>query len=245
MTKASDNEFPSVLFDEQGSTPTTPATGFWRLYTKSDGLYIVDDAGATTGPFISSAGSGIPATIFDAKGDIIAASAADTAARVAVGANGAVLEAASGASAGVQWDYPPGYEYDYAEFTSIVTPTATSEATANTVVTGNAVSYDGSTVVFIEFFCPFANPDSNAAGRDLTLVLYDGSSSIGKLSYEQTQANSQAYYFTPRLGRRLTPSAASHTYSIRAYVSAGTGQVGAGAGGSGNNVPGFIRITKV
>lgn len=49
------------------------------------------------------AGSGIAPTILDAKGDIIAASAADTAARLAVGANGAVLMAASGQSTGLRW----------------------------------------------------------------------------------------------------------------------------------------------
>jgi hypothetical protein len=58
MTRASDNEFPSVLLDEQASAPTTPATGFWRVYAKSDGLYIVDDAGAETGPFGAGGGSG-------------------------------------------------------------------------------------------------------------------------------------------------------------------------------------------
>jgi hypothetical protein len=47
--------------------------------------------------------TGIPATIFDAKGDIIAASAADTADRLAVGANDLVLSAASGETTGLKW----------------------------------------------------------------------------------------------------------------------------------------------
>lgn len=58
--KASDNEFPSVLLDEQASAPTTPASGFWRLYAKATGLFMVDDAGGETGPFSTGAGSGIP-----------------------------------------------------------------------------------------------------------------------------------------------------------------------------------------
>lgn len=45
----------------------------------------------------------IPASIVDAKGDLIAGTAADTVARVAVGANGLVLTAASGEAAGVKW----------------------------------------------------------------------------------------------------------------------------------------------
>jgi hypothetical protein len=48
-------------------------------------------------------GSGIEATIFDAKGDIIAASAADTAAKLTAGTNGQILMAASGETTGLDW----------------------------------------------------------------------------------------------------------------------------------------------
>jgi hypothetical protein len=52
--KAEDNEFPSILLDDQGSAPATPASGFSRIFSKSDGLYIVDDAGGVTGPMAAS-----------------------------------------------------------------------------------------------------------------------------------------------------------------------------------------------
>lgn len=44
--------------------------------------------------------------LVDAKGDLIVATAADTPARLAVGANGRVLTADSGASTGVSWQVP-------------------------------------------------------------------------------------------------------------------------------------------
>ena len=54
------------------------------------------------------AGGGIPAAIIDAKGDLIAGTAADTAARLAVaGTNGYVLAAASGETTGLIWQPAP------------------------------------------------------------------------------------------------------------------------------------------
>ena len=48
----------------------------------------------------------LPVTIFDAKGDLLAGSAADTAARVAVGTDGQVLTADTASAAGVKWATP-------------------------------------------------------------------------------------------------------------------------------------------
>jgi hypothetical protein len=76
---------------------------------------LLDLKGGTTGQVLAKASNtnmdfswvtdatGIPATIFDAKGDLIAATAADTPARLAVGTNGQVLTADSTAATGLKW----------------------------------------------------------------------------------------------------------------------------------------------
>jgi len=50
----------------------------------------------------------VPKTIVDAKGDLIAATAADTVARLAVGANNTVLTADSAEATGLKWSTPSG-----------------------------------------------------------------------------------------------------------------------------------------
>lgn len=55
-------------------------------------------------------GGGISATIVNAKGDLIAASAPDVVARFGVGSDGQVLTAASGQATGLSWATPTVYE---------------------------------------------------------------------------------------------------------------------------------------
>lgn len=112
-----------------------PTTNFgWQMPTNSDlvtdlpadfevfgqavDTSLADLKGGTTGQVLAKASNtdmdftwttdatGIPATILDAKGDLIAATAADTASRLAVGSNGQVLTADSTASTGIKWADP-------------------------------------------------------------------------------------------------------------------------------------------
>lgn len=130
-------------------------------------------------------------------------------------------------------------ELGYTQFTSPVSVTATTEGTANTLVTAGAIAFDGSTAAMIHFYIP---EWAHSVTRDtMTVYLYQDGSSIGIIwQGRSTTAND------PMAGidawRRLTPSSGSRTYSIRAAVQSGTVTVNVGSGGSGNFLPGFIRI---
>lgn len=94
----------------EGSDPAAAAASKVKVYAKNDGgrsrLYTRDDVGVRSVAFVDDISSGIPATIIDAAGDLIVGTAADTAARLAVGTNGHVLTADSAQTAGVKWAAP-------------------------------------------------------------------------------------------------------------------------------------------
>lgn len=106
------------------------ATAIAALGTAIDTDF-VDLKGGTTGQVLSKASNtdldfswvaqddsnAIQNTIVDAKGDLIAASAADTPARLAVGANGEMLVADSTAATGLDWK-TAAEQYPWAAYTN-------------------------------------------------------------------------------------------------------------------------------
>jgi hypothetical protein len=132
----------------------------------------------------------------------------------------------------------------YAENAGNTSVIVTTEATAVSCVSAGAVTFDGVTPVIIEYYCPDIS-NASAATIEVFMALYDGANSIGwtmDANFPATNGykNGPIYW-----RRRLTPSAAAHTYSCRAWVSAAAGvNVQGGAGGSGNRMPQYIKITK-
>lgn len=222
-----------------GSDFSNPEADYRIVFLGEDGEWHSRDSAGSVAGF---AGAGIAATLADAVGDLLVASGADAWARLAIGAtNGMALRRVSGA---VAWDLPPGHEFAYNEFTSGVTISATTEGTANEIVAASSVTFDGATAVIIECYLP-ALLGSATNGDNCVFVLADGGTSIGKPAQARNPAGDASNRFPGvHLRHRLTPSAAAHTYSYRAYRVSANWTVEAGAGGNGNAMPGFIRITK-
>jgi len=121
---------PTVAIGQSVATSATPqfagltSTGTTATSVLTvDGIEI-DTTGASANQVLQYNGTkfvpatvsgGIPDTIFDAKGDLIAASAPDTAARLPVGTNGQFLVANSVTSTGLEWQtisVMPNFEDD-------------------------------------------------------------------------------------------------------------------------------------
>jgi len=132
-------------------------------------------------------------------------------------------------------------EIAYVEFTGDVSITATTSATAQTVVSAGAVSFDGSTRVCIEFFSPEVTV-GGTANSAMVISLWDGAAEGPRWAVCQL-----ANMNTPvRLARYLTPSNGSHTYIVKAWRvnSNGTVHAGDGDGAEPEEMPGYIRITR-
>lgn len=170
----------------------------------------------------------------------VAAAAAIAVSKLAPGTAGQVL-----GGTGPSYALPPGYEFDYVQSTADLTVSATTSATANTAITGTAVTYDGATVVMVEFYSPAVLPGTTLGDR-VTVCLFDNGASIGNLGLVQNETIGQSLIMPVHVVRRLTPSAIAHTYSIRAYRDGtNNGTIFMGAGGVDTRVPGFLRIVKV
>lgn len=125
-----------------------------------------------------------------------------------------------------------GKTLDYATVTAGVSITATT-STGTACITGNAVNYDGGEVD-ITVYSPYLK-----RGNTVTIVgLYMDGSLVTRMGYT-------ASLETPSTMRmRYTPSAGSHTFSVRAWVDGGTGTFGGGDGSSGDYAKGFLLIQR-
>lgn len=132
MAKASNNEFPSVLFGEQTAAPSTPSSGTVRLYfdtASTPAPHYVDDTGTVVD---ISTTSGVAASTWTAKGDLVAATTASTPAALNVGTDSYILSADSAESTGLKWIDPSSLA------SGLGTVTVTSK-TGSYTVTGSDV----------------------------------------------------------------------------------------------------------
>ena len=123
----------------------------------------VDLKGGTTGQVLSKAtntdmdftwvaqddSNAIQNAIVDAKGDLIAASAADTPARLAVGANGETLVADSSTATGLKWTKPKIVQIIHASTTTQVAVTTNTPTDTTLTATITPTSASNKILIFV------------------------------------------------------------------------------------------------
>lgn len=157
----------------------------------------------------------------------------------ATGATGAAGAAGATGATGATGPAGPsgGAPLDYTQFTSPVTISGTTGA-PTTVVTSGAVTLDGAQSIIVEFYSPQVNCGSG--GDFVAMVLFDGATNLGQIGTVSASNNeADGVFYKVKIA---SPSAGSHTYTVKAFRSLVNGTIQAGAGGAGAFMPGCIRI---
>jgi hypothetical protein len=129
--------------------------------------------------------SAINPTIVDAKGDIIAATAADTVARLAVGANDTILTADSTTATGLKWAAPAGGAMP--TFSAYDTATQSINANVYTKITFTTESWDTNSAFASSRFTPLT------AGYYSVSAMVGASFGAAETTYWQVYKNGSSW----------------------------------------------------
>jgi hypothetical protein len=180
--------------------------------------------------------TGIQPTIVDAKGDIIAATAADSVTRLAVGTNNQVLTADSATATGLKWAAPDPLTTKGDLFTYSTTEDRLAVGANNTVLTA-----DSSTATGLKWAAPSTGANwslLNAGGTALTgaaTVTVSGISAKDKIAIIISGASSASSASTISI-RFNADTGANYAY-------AGNQFIGASSYSSGNFIS-FANLTS-
>ena len=189
---------------------------------------------------ITGLANGAAATDALAVGQVLAAGAIPIA-DLADPTTGKVIGSTGSVAAAV---FPPSYEFAYAQVTSNTVVLVAVEASAQTLFSLPATGFDGG-LVWIEFGCPFANPSGGVGASSVVVSLWEGASEIGRLAVieNDTATAGEAVSLIGKI--RLTPTAASHTYTVKANAVGVQWTLWAGNGSGTNNPVMFAAATKI
>jgi hypothetical protein len=198
----------------------------------------------TTGRLPSVEG-GIQPTIVDAKGDIIAATAADTPARLAVGANDTVLTADSSTSTGLKWATPAGggkvLQVVSASYSTITTSSSSTYADTGLSLAITPTSATSKVLVLVQ---------QNGCRRDsannyMGLKLFRGATEILKFAGEFMYTGTSQSLNAGGVGANYLDSPATTsatTYKTQFANEAASGTVSVQSTGSVNSTITLIEI---
>lgn len=174
----------------------------------------------TTGRIPSIEG-GIQPTIVDAKGDIIAATAADTPARLAVGANDTVLTADSSTATGLKWAAAASASPASASATVATEQDTTSTSYTDLTTSGPAVTLTTGTKALVIITAVQFNSSNN---QQFASYAVSGATTIAASDARAAKSQNAAYNENrySSASRLSTLTAGSNTFTMKYRTAAGT-----------------------
>jgi len=126
-----------------------------------------------------------------------------------------------------------------ASITAPVNTTATSSATATSVLSTGVFTLEGPTVCLIEVFAASITKGTT----NIDLELWEGSTTF----LASLTGHMAASIAVPgaQLSSIQTLAGGNHTLTVRGFVDAGTGTLGAGTGATGQSPPSTILVSPV
>ena len=148
----------------------TPRPGY--VWDATDNVWYPIGVGGHSHPDYITQATAVNPTIIDAKGDIITATAADTPARLAVGANNTVLTADSSTSTGLKWATPAagGKVLQVVMGTTTTEVSSSSNTYADTGLTATITPSSTSSKILVLVAQNGFDKDVNDTGADLILL---------------------------------------------------------------------------
>ena len=208
------------------SANPTLAVGELAIETDTDKYKIGDGSTAWTSLGYSSLPStAIVNTVVDAKGDIMAATADNTLAKLTVGSNGQVLTAASGQSTGLQWATMTHTAITVADTTDTSCSVALFESATGDLgpKTDGGITYNAGTGVLTA--TGFAGPLTGAVtGNASTATALATARTIGGTSFDGTG--------NIAVGLAATATALATARTIGGTSFDGTGNIAVGLAGT-------------
>lgn len=181
MTKARDLANASTALNAVSATELGYVDGVTSaIQTQLDAKLATATAASTYLPTATAASTYVANALVDAKGDLISATANDSPARLAVGANGTVLTADSAQTTGLSWTTPTA-----GAFTLLSTTNITA---ANTIsITGINQTYKHLFITVSDFrpgatsgdvFCNLKASGGTAINAQIVDIAYNGTSPL-------------------------------------------------------------------